>query len=63
MHDMADFDWCSSPKPYDLKETRFRLRVLRRCGFLTASHDPVIRESHELIRIVAAVIRNADADR
>jgi four helix bundle protein len=40
------------------KETRFRLRVLRRCGFLTESQDPVINETMELIRIVATIIRN-----
>jgi four helix bundle protein len=43
----------------ELKETRFRLRVLRRCGYLTEAHDPVISESDELVRIVATVIRNA----
>ena len=42
----------------ELKETRFRLRVLRECGLLTESHDPVIRETIELIKIVATLIRN-----
>ena len=42
----------------ELKETRFRLRVLRRCGILRAEHDPVIDESSERVRITAAVIRN-----
>src|SRR4029450_773548 len=45
--------------PRELKETRFRLRVLRQCGLLTADQDPVINESAELIRIVAALLRNA----
>jgi four helix bundle protein len=43
----------------ELKETRFRLRVLRYCGHLTEAQDPVITESDELVRIVATVIRNA----
>jgi four helix bundle protein len=129
MHDMQNFDWSASPKPYDLrerlfefaclivrvvqflhgrgpiasalstqllrcgtsaganyeeaddgssdrdaiakkritlrelKETRFRLRVLRRCGVLTADQDPVIDESDQLVRIVATVIRNAEGGR
>ena len=41
----------------ELKETRFRLRVLRRCDALTLEHDPVITECDELVRIVATVIR------
>jgi four helix bundle protein len=32
----------------ELKETRFRLRVLRRCGFLTASHDPSSKNRRNL---------------
>jgi four helix bundle protein len=43
----------------ELKETRFRLRVLRRCRLLKAEHDPVLEEALELIRIVSTVIRNA----
>lgn len=43
----------------ELKETRFRLKVLQRCGFLTEAQDPVIIECDELVRIVATVIRNA----
>jgi len=42
----------------ELKETRFRLRVLQRCGYLGAEHDPIIKEVTELVRIVATVIRN-----
>ena len=42
----------------ELKETRFRLRILRHCDLLRAEHDAVITESTELIRIVATVIRN-----
>ena len=44
----------------ELKETRYRLRVLRRCGFLTTAQDPVIVEGVELIRILAKVIRNSE---
>jgi four helix bundle protein len=43
----------------ELKETSFRLRVLREAGILTAAHDPVVGECAELIRIVAAVLRKA----
>jgi four helix bundle protein len=43
----------------ELKETSFRLRVLRQTGILTSIHDPVIEETAELIKIVATVIRNA----
>ena len=44
----------------ELKETRVRLRMLRRCDLLGPEHDPLIDESAELVRIVAAVIRNAE---
>ena len=44
----------------ELKETRVRLRMLRRCDLLGPEHDPLIDESAELVRIVATVIRNAE---
>ena len=44
----------------ELKETRFRLRVLRECGFLTEAQSPAIVESDELVRIVATVVRNVE---
>lgn len=47
----------------ELKETRFRLRVLRRCDLLTEDRDLVIVETEELVRIVATVIRRAEAQR
>jgi len=47
----------------ELKESRFRLRVLRSCGILTPDQDPVIAESDELVRIVATVIRKAEGRR
>jgi four helix bundle protein len=43
----------------ELKETRFRLMVLRRTGILTAAHDPAIQASAELVKIVATIIRNS----
>jgi len=44
----------------ELKEARLRMQMLRRCDLLTAEHDPVIKESDELVRIVATVIRKSD---
>ena len=44
----------------ELKESRFRLQVLKRSGFLKPEHDPVIQEVTELIRIVAVVIKNSE---
>ena len=41
----------------ELMETRFRLRVLRQCGFLSAAHNPVLQETAELIKIVATIVR------
>jgi four helix bundle protein len=43
----------------ELKETSFRLRILKRCALLTPEQDPVINEADELIRIVATLIRNS----
>jgi four helix bundle protein len=45
----------------ELKETNFRLRVLRHAGLLTEAQDPVIAETVELVKIVAAIIRNSSA--
>ena len=39
----------------ELKETSFRLRVLRKTGVLTPAHDPVISECAELVKILAAL--------
>ena len=44
----------------ELKESRFRLRVLRKCGFLTAAQDPVIDETTELVKIVATIVNRSD---
>lgn len=43
----------------ELKETRFRLRVLRETGYLTRDHDALIAECTELVKITATIIRNA----
>ena len=43
----------------ELKETLFRLRVLRNTGILTPAHDPVITECTELVKIVATLIRGS----
>jgi len=43
----------------ELKETSFRLRVLRQTRILKPAHDPVINECAELVKIVAALIRNS----
>lgn len=43
----------------ELKETSFRLRVLRNTGMLTPAHDPVINECAELVKILAALIRKS----
>jgi four helix bundle protein len=45
----------------ELKEVRWRLRVLRACGFLSPSHDSVSEEAGELVRIVATIVRNKSA--
>ena len=46
----------------ELKECRWRMRLVRAAGILTSAQDPVIRESDELVRIVSTVIRNAESD-
>jgi hypothetical protein len=40
----------------EIKETRYRLRVLRKCGFLSSAQDPVIEESVELVKILATLV-------
>ena len=42
----------------ELKETHFRLRVLRHSGLLLPEQDPVLDENDQLIRIVATLVRN-----
>jgi len=47
----------------EMKETRFRLRVLRHCGYLIPDQQPVIDESDELVRILATLVRNGGEPR
>lgn len=44
----------------ELKETRFRLRVLRECDLLSKDEETVMAESDELVRIVATLIRKSE---
>jgi four helix bundle protein len=43
----------------EAKEASFRLRVCRRRAFLGPSFDPLIQESGELVKILAAIVHNA----
>ena len=43
----------------ELKECLFRLRVLRATGYLGPEHDPIIRETLELKRIMASLLRKS----
>ena len=45
----------------ELKEAKYRIRVLRCTGFLGQTHDPVLTEAAELVRIVATIVRKAAA--
>jgi four helix bundle protein len=46
----------------ELKESRFRLRVFKSCGFLTTKQDPVLAEADELVKILATIVRNSSGD-
>jgi len=46
----------------ELKESAFRLRVLRHTGLLTPAQDPVIAETQELVLIVAKLIRKTEKE-
>jgi hypothetical protein len=43
----------------ELKETSFRLRVLRKTGMLTSAQDPVTNECAELVKILATLVRKS----
>ena len=43
----------------ELKETLFRLRVLRATGHLTEVHDPILQENRELKDVVASIVNKA----
>ena len=47
----------------EAKETRFRLRVCRRCDFLDTNFDPLVQESDELVRILGKIVSNAVRNR
>jgi hypothetical protein len=40
------------------KETRFRLRVCRRCDLLDARFDALVAESDELVKIPASIVHS-----
>ena len=42
----------------EAKETRFRLRVCRQSDLLNAGFDALVRESDEIVRILAAIVHN-----
>ena len=43
----------------EAKETRFRLRVCRLGDLLDASFDPLVKESDEIVRILATIVHKA----
>jgi four helix bundle protein len=43
----------------EAKETRFRLRVCRLSDLLDASFDPLVKESDEIVRILATIVHKA----
>jgi four helix bundle protein len=43
----------------EAKETRFRLRICRRCDLLDARFDALVNESDELVRILGKIVHNA----
>ena len=46
----------------ELKECRWRMRLVRAAGILTPAQYPVIKETDELVKIVATLIRKAESD-
>jgi four helix bundle protein len=47
----------------EAKESRFRLRVCRRCKLLDQTVDPLILESDELVRILGKIVHKGMARR
>jgi four helix bundle protein len=43
----------------EAKESRFRLRVCRRCELLDHTFDPLVRESDELARVLGKIVHTA----
>lgn len=46
----------------EAKETRFRLLVCRQCELLDERFEPLVRESEEIVRIIAAIVHNTIAN-
>ena len=44
----------------ELKECRWRMRLVRSAGILTPAQDPVIVESDELVKILSTIIRKVE---
>ena len=42
----------------EAKETWFRLRMCRQCDLLDSRFDPLLKESDEIVRILAAIVHN-----
>jgi len=42
----------------EAKETRYRLRVLRKCGYLTCDQDPVVKESANSCELSRRLLTN-----
>jgi four helix bundle protein len=47
----------------EAKETRFRLRVCRRCELLDSRSDPLIDEADQIVRILGKIVHNATRQR
>jgi four helix bundle protein len=47
----------------EAKETRFRLRVCRLTDHLDAKFDPLVKESDEIVRILATIVHKASRRR
>ncbi|MGE0446608.1 MAG: four helix bundle protein [Vicinamibacterales bacterium] len=43
----------------EAKETRYRLRICRRCNFLDSGYDPLLQASVEIVRILGKMVHNA----
>ncbi len=43
----------------EVKEARARLRILRGSNLLDPTHDDLLRESHELVKILSTIVKRA----
>jgi len=46
----------------EFKESRLRLRVLRATGYLPEDNAALIQEANEMVKIIATMIRNSEAN-